>query len=91
MHFIKCTCINTIIFAPGSQCHKFESNAFSESSIVKIKIPSSVTSIDKSAFENCYGLHHVDFEENSKLAKIHNKAFSFSGIRNISIPKVFKK
>ncbi len=52
-----------------------------------IAIPSSVTSIDASAFSVCRNLKAVTFGENSKLESIGNNAFeSCTGLTSIEIP-----
>lgn len=61
-------------------------SAFYESSITSIEIPASVKTIGNRAFQNCYSLISVTFDEGSKLTSIGNNAFENSGIESISIP-----
>lgn len=49
-------------------------NAFNSSSLTQITIPSSVTNIGVSAFENCSELEYVKFEDNVSIPYL-NKAF----------------
>ena len=61
-------------------------SAFYESSITSIEIPASVKTIGNRAFQNCYSLISVTFDEGSKLTSIGNNAFYYCGIESISIP-----
>lgn len=63
-------------------------NAFANTGIVTLEIPSTVTEIGMTAFSYCKQLDTVTFAENSKLAKFGIGVFSESGIRSISFPKV---
>ena len=59
--------------------------------LVNVKIPKNVQYImggqSGGAFETCYSLTNVTFEENSKLAYIGSKAFALTNINKIIIPK----
>jgi hypothetical protein len=62
-------------------------NAFSTLGIESVTIPSSVTSIAASAFENARNLETVNFGENSLLTEIGAQAFADAQrLRSISIP-----
>jgi hypothetical protein len=46
---------------------RIQSEQFKDSSLLQIKIPKSVTTIESSAFKNCKMLTKVIFEEGSLL------------------------
>ena len=51
-------------------------NAFDETSITSIVIPSQITTIYEETFANCKHLKHVVFNKNSQLTEIGKSAFS---------------
>lgn len=64
---------------------------FNESYLVTIIIPSSVIEIGEKAFQFCYKLKKIQFEENSRLQEI--KSFAFNGcslVKKINFPKTLK-
>ena len=64
------------------------SGAFSyNTSLENIVIPNNIQYILESAFEKCFVLKNVTFEENSKLILIGSKAFTSCNLQSISIPK----
>ncbi len=67
--------------------------AFAGCDFIKtVTIPSSVTKIRTSAFENCTQLQSVRFEDNSKLISIGKYAFrGCKALTNITIPSSVKK
>lgn len=57
------------------------------SSLKKVILPSSVTSIEKSAFQNCRNLQSIDFAENGKLTSIGRQAFyRCESLTDLNIP-----
>ena len=56
-------------------------------SLVEVVIPSSVTRIDGSAFENCSSLKRIEFKNNSSLTYLGSSVFSgCSQLEEIEIP-----
>jgi hypothetical protein len=71
----------------GNNVTSIGTNAFSTLGIESVTIPSSVTSIAASAFENARNLETVNFGENSLLTEIGAQAFADAQrLRSISIP-----
>ena len=60
------------------------SNAFKESAVTKVTIPSSVTDILNSAFEGCASLTEVNLSEG--LEQIGAYAFEHSAVTSLTIP-----
>lgn len=84
--------IKTIIFNKKSQLQVIEKNAFCESSIETISIPSHVIQIGEKAFSECQNLRSVLFSEQSEIKTIGKYAFSKSTIlENISLPSSVKE
>jgi hypothetical protein len=65
---------------------QIDSNAFSESSLQSIVIPSSVEILGSSCFSRCQSLSSISFESNSRLTRIDSTAFSSSSLQSIIIP-----
>lgn len=82
--------IQKIEFDEDSKIQKFGKNAFYQSAIQKIVIPSSVKIIGNSAFYDCKDLKIVDFSNDSQLEIIESEAFSSSGVEKIIIPSTTK-
>jgi hypothetical protein len=51
-----------------------------------IEIPSSVVVLGKWSFYECKSLESVTFESGSRLERIEESAFSWSGLKSIEIP-----
>lgn len=68
--FCSCKDIKQIKFEEDSQLEIIDDNAFKSTSIESTLIPSSVTQIEDSSFQNCHNLQKVQFNENSKLKAI---------------------
>jgi hypothetical protein len=51
-----------------------------------IEIPSSVVVLGKSSFRGCESLEPLTFESGSRLERIEDSAFSWSGLKSIEIP-----
>lgn len=62
---------------------------FYNSGLVSIEIPENVKEIADMAFEYCYDLENVTFNE--KLEKIDDYAFNETALKNIHIPKNVKE
>ena len=56
----------------------------------KINIPVNVVSIEKSAFTNCGNVKKLTITPNKKL-KIGERAFSYIGVKSLTVPKVTGK
>ena len=61
---------------------------FWQSGLEKIKIPSSVRTIDKNAFKECKNLTHIKLPEN--LEVISEGCFWESGLEELAIPKTVR-
>ncbi len=70
----------------GKNITNLPDNAFRSSSLAKITIPDSVTSIGKNAFNGCDKLDTVTIEKTSQLQSIGNGVFESTKIRTIYIP-----
>lgn len=84
--FKNSTSIKKVDFAEDSQITAIEQNTFAYSSIVKIRIPSSVTKIGEKSFYYCNNLSKVKFKSKSKLQFISDEAFYKTSLMNITIP-----
>ena len=78
--------VEDVKFAPDSQIQTIENNAFSNSTIKSITIPSSVTFIGENAFNCCKQFQQIEIPDNSKLQTIEKNTFFDSTIENITIP-----
>ena len=82
-----CTALNYIDFGENSKLTEIESNTFYNSSLISIKIPKMVESIESYAFKNCTFLENVYFEENSNLQNLGSNVFeNCSSLKNLTIP-----
>ena len=70
---------------------KISNAAFSNSNIISVKIPKSITEIQYCAFYNCGKLNDVKISTNSELKSIGNLAFSNTAITGFSIPDSVKE
>ena len=70
----------------GKNITNLPDNAFRSSSLAKITIPDSVTSIGNNAFNGCDKLDTVTIEKTSQLQSIGNGVFGSTKIRTIYIP-----
>jgi hypothetical protein len=64
---------------------RIESEAFYESSLESILIPSSVEILGSSSFSYCESLSPIRIESNSRLRRIEPKAFWKSSLQSILI------
>ena len=83
--------IKSVIFHSKSELQVICDNAFAESSIEEISIPSSVKEIGIFAFNFCESLEKVEFSEDSQLNSIKESTFSYTSIKNIAIPRNVKQ
>lgn len=75
--FDGCGEIQTVEISPNSKLESFEKNSFSDCSIKKITIPSSVKKIGENSFLFCVKLKKVEIPIDSKLEIIEKEAFFF--------------
>lgn len=93
--FYGCKNLRSIQFASNSQLEKIADadqnyGAFAYSGIEHITLPKSIKYIGAQAFEFCESLISVDFEEESVLEDIADKAFWRSGLQEIILPETVK-
>ena len=93
--FYGCKNLRSIQFASSSQLEKIADadqnyGAFAYSGIEHITLPKSIKYIGTQAFEYCESLISVDFEEESVLEDIADKAFWRSGLQEIILPETVK-
>ena len=74
--FGKCSKLETVTFAPGSELKEIVGDAFFNTALESITIPEKVTTIGSGAFEGCSKLKKVTFAPGSKLETIGENAFS---------------
>ena len=85
--FSRCTNLESVTFAEGSQLESIGEDAFNSTVLSSIEIPASVTSIGMCAFQYCYRLGAVTFAEDSQLESIGDEAFSGCDyLTSITIP-----
>jgi hypothetical protein len=68
-----------------SGCHD-EYRGFSESGLISIHLPASVTVIGESCFSRCGSLASITFQSGSLLSALAWEAFSRSGLTSIHLP-----
>ena len=73
-------------FVEGSQLVEIGENAFYNTSIAEVQIPSSVQTIRKGAFGWCDNLKRVSFAADSQLREIKESAFSSTKLAKVQIP-----
>lgn len=78
--------LKSIKFSDQSSLSLINANAFRESLIERITIPSHVTEIGSLAFSNCNKLKIIEFQKNSELKTIGRCAFRNSLISSFVIP-----
>lgn len=85
------SCTDTDVFIPATYNQlpviSIGPNAFANSSIESVTIPSSVTEILLGAFYRCCNLTTINFASDSNLQTIEEKAFFYTGLKSISIPQ----
>ena len=91
--FGECKNAQSIILPSGSHLTNLKGGCFYQcSSLTNFTIPNTIIELENEHPDNigvftlCSKLTHVYFEEGSKCQKIGVKAFSFSGLQEISIP-----
>lgn len=94
-NFRLCTNLTTVEFADDVKLTKIPMGTFHQSGLTSVKIPASVTEIERKdsnyysygAFENCYNLEKVEFAAGSACTLIGDKAFaSCTKLNKIDIP-----
>jgi hypothetical protein len=91
--FEGCQSLQQIFFEEGTQLQRIGKNAFHNTSLTSIQIPSTVTCIDDQCFYECHHLCEVAFEFPSHLQVIDSAlqnqpygVFAETSIRSIRIP-----
>lgn len=80
-----------VSFSPNSIIKEITDSNFADStSLVSIKLPSSIITIRNRAFFNCINLNKVVFMENTRLGFIGKESFYNCGIKNLIIPRTVK-
>ena len=80
--------LREIIFCAGINLTHINESTFEKCSLLSsVTIPRHVEVIAERAFYGCQNLTNVNFESYSRIAYIMERAFSMSGITNISIPE----
>ncbi len=90
--FIGCTSLTTVNFAATMSSFKIiAKNTFKgATALTAISIPSAVTTISESAFENCAALESVTFN-GTALVTIAKAAFKSSGLKSFTMPSKVTK
>lgn len=88
--FSDCTKLTSVTFL-GNKLQTISKDAFSNTALTEITIPSSVTDIEMHAFENCTQLKTVTFAEGCQLQNVGYKAFYYCEIlSDINLPDTVK-
>ncbi|MCI5582324.1 MAG: leucine-rich repeat domain-containing protein, partial [Anaeroplasma sp.] len=86
--FSNLTKLNKITFAENSKLQYIGMNAFSDTGIVNITIPSSVTTIDQYPFYGCKKLEILSFEDGIEITSLSNMLNDSNvKVKEIKIPK----
>lgn len=100
--FYNCYSLEKLEFEPGSQLVSIGTHAFAGcASLKEFFIPKTVravttrdgltaTAIGMSAFNGCYNMKKLTFEEGSMLTAIDPLAFTSTGIESIDLPESIK-
>ena len=83
---MRCRNLKTVEFEENSELEIIYPQAFCETSIKSIKLPSSLLEIENNCFNSCRFLSKIEFPENSELRRIHSYAFLKTNINGIIIP-----
>ena len=87
--FYNCVNLSTVNFEENSELSSIGNTAFTYSGLTTLKLPNSVTSIGKAAFQGCSRLATVTLS--SKMESISNSAFrNCVKISSITIPNKVK-
>ena len=78
--------LKEVIFTNDSKLRHTSENAFSQSDLVKITIPSEVETLDYFCVYRCTSLEEAIFSNDSKLHHIEIWAFYGSSLEKITIP-----
>ena len=83
--------LQTVEFAENSQLLTIGDLAFTQTGIRNIAFPKSLVSIGNRAFEKCYWLSNVSFEEGSSLQAIGGSAFALTvSLKEIPFPETLR-
>lgn len=83
--FENCISLNSIYI--GSNVENIPKTLFAGTPIVSIKFPKSIKVIGEGAFMNCYSLSSISFDNECKLSKVDNYAFSYcKTLNNFKLP-----
>lgn len=78
--------LRKVHFDENSQLSVIKKNAFVDSTLETITIPSDVVKINSHAFVRCKHLRAVDFAPNSEIQIFNNDIFLGCSIQNLTIP-----
>ena len=80
--------LNTIQFkdSQNSELKLIDKYAFKKCKFTQILIPPCVQIIEDNAFDKCYNLKSINFDENSQLKTLGNSLFESTKIESIIIP-----
>lgn len=85
--FVNCSSLEKVVLPQNLENLGF-STFTGCTSLTEINIPKKIKSIEALVFAYCYSLHEITLPEN--LESIDYAAFSYTGIKNIYIPKNVK-
>ena len=81
----------SIQFSEDSDLQIIDKEAFCDTSITNVSIPSTVTQICEGAFSDCMDLESIHFSNDSKLRSIGKEAISYSNLNNLTIPSMVEE
>jgi hypothetical protein len=84
--FLQLFLLPTIVFEPGSQVKRIDTNAFCVSGLMHIVIPASVKTLTKTSFAVCRALEFFSFEPGSKIRSIEKYTLFRTAVTFITIP-----
>jgi hypothetical protein len=75
-----------VILEPGSRLARLGANAFCETAIRRLVVPSNVEEIGYSCFALCESLSEISFEPGSRVKTLKAKAFYGTAIGRLTVP-----
>ncbi len=83
--FSKCTSLEQVVIPASSQLETIGAGTFAGcTALYDIELPASTRHLGAACFAYCESLHQLDFPV--ELQEIHQNAFSYSGLKSITIP-----